>query len=247
MKIGILIKQDIKNLIKNPVVLLFCTVYPFSLVLIFGFLFSNIYGGDYITSYDFYGITMIFYLILSASTITPITFMEEKIKNANIRIAYSPVTKKEIYLSKIISTYLFTGICFIINILVLQALNLVNYGDKNFLYILILFLALLLFSINLGALVCVIIKNQDLTNKIVGSIVNIIALLSGIFFPVGLLGKWVENIAQISPITWVLNKIFEIIYDGNLKNYYVVLSIIFIIILGFIFIIDKKYNPEDYI
>ena len=46
MELPLLIKQDLKNAITNPVTILFCLIYPFTLIFLFGFLFSNQYTGD---------------------------------------------------------------------------------------------------------------------------------------------------------------------------------------------------------
>ncbi len=240
-------KQDLKNLITNPTMVLFSFVYPISLVLLFGFLFSNLYGGKQVSSYDFYGITMIFYLVLTASTVTPTTFMEERIKRPNLRINYCPVSRVEIYLSKLLSTFIFTGSGFLLNILILHFTRITNFGKANFPFVLLLFFVLLIFSITLGGTICVLIRNQDLTNKIIGSVVNTLALLSGIFFPVAILGKWVDNLAELSPIKWVLNTIFEVIYDNNFQNYIIALIAPIILSALLLFVIHKKYRPEKYI
>lgn len=167
MNIGRLIKQDFKNLITNINIDVFCFIYPFILIGLFGFLFSNLYGSEGVTSYDYYGISMMVFLIISAATITPNTFMEQRIKSGNLRIAYSPVSRWEVYSSKILSSFLFMGITFSIDLIIFNALGIVNYGGKNFIYVLILFMALLLFATTLGGAVCVTLRSEELTNKII--------------------------------------------------------------------------------
>jgi ABC-2 type transport system permease protein len=88
-----LIKQDFKNLITTPVVVTVCVFYPWVLVGLFGFIFSSLYGGRGVTSYDYYGVTMMLYLVITSITITPNTFMEKKLRQGNMRIAYSPVQR----------------------------------------------------------------------------------------------------------------------------------------------------------
>lgn len=56
---------------------------------------------------------MMIYLIIGSLTITPNTFMEKKLRQGNVRIAYAPISKVTIYMSKIISSYLFMGIVFL--------------------------------------------------------------------------------------------------------------------------------------
>ena len=93
MRLLVLMKQDFKNLATNPTIFTFCFIYPPALIFLFGFLFSNLYGSDIVTSYDFYGVTLMFYMLLGTITITPNTFMEERVKSANLRIAYAPVSR----------------------------------------------------------------------------------------------------------------------------------------------------------
>lgn len=242
-----LMKQDFKNIITNPTIVLFSLIYPMVLVLIFGFLFSDLYQGDIVTSYDFYGVTMLFYLILESATMSPTVFMEERTKKANMRIAYAPVSKVQIYVSKLITTFLFIGGGFLINILILNGIGLVNFGGQNFLFVLLLFSLLLLFTITLGAAMCTLIKSEEWTNKIVGVTINTLAIFSGVFFPIATLGKFAESVANVIPVKIVLSTIFQLIYDNSMANYWSAIGITVACIIVFIIIIHKNYHIEDYI
>lgn len=231
----------------NPVLVLFTFVYPVFLILIFGYLFSNNYTENIVSSYDFYGVTMMFYIVIVSATITPSVFMEERIKQANLRIAYTPVSRIQLYISKLLSTYMILFIAFTAEMLILNFLNIVNYGQARFLYVYGLYMALLLFSVTLGGAVCVIIRNQDLTNKIIGVIVNTLAVVSGIFFPIASLGKLADQISDLVPIKWALNLIFQIIYDGTIQNYGIIILILLLFSIFFGIIIHYRYRPEDYV
>ncbi len=189
MELITLMKQDLRNILTNPTIILFCMIYPISLVLVFGFLFSDMYGSGNITSYDYYGVTMLFYLVLTSATITPTVFMEERIKKANVRIAYAPISRVQIYSSKLIVTTLFLGLGFFTSMVILNGFKIVNFGGENFGKVLLLYGALLIFTVTLGGAICTIVKREDLTNKVMGSIINTFAILSGIFFPIAQLRK----------------------------------------------------------
>ncbi|WP_454051988.1 ABC transporter permease [Clostridium sp. Marseille-Q7071] len=242
-----LIKQDIRNLFTNPVVIIFGFVYPMVLIVLFGYLFSSFYGGGGVTAYDYYGITMIIFLVLSSCTITPNAFMERKIKNSNLRVLFSPTNNWEIYGSKIISTFLFIGSLFTLDMSILSITGMVNYGGGKFLYILILILVLLFFTVTLGAFVCVLIKNEEGTNKILSLVCNILALTSGIFFPIDGLGEKIKSIVALSPIKMIIESIFKIIYDGNFNGYLTTISIIISITIILLIGINFLFNGEDYI
>ncbi len=247
MKLSILLKQDFRNIFGNPSVLLFAFLYPTALVLLFGFLFSDMYQSNIVTSFDFYGITMIFYLILQSATITPTIFMEERIKKGNLRIAYAPVSRVEIYASKLIATIILLALSFLVHIVFLGITGIVNFGGPNCLAIIGLFFLALVFMVSLGGAVCTIVKNEDLTNKIVGITVNCFALVSGIFFPVETLGEFASGVANATPVKMTLNKIFEIIYDNSFDGIGWVIGFTILFTILMIFIIHRHYHIEDYI
>ena len=112
---------------------------------------------------------MLFYLSLVSATIASTVFMEERIKKANLRVAYSPIARYKIYLSKVLSTFCLLAITFTLNMVILEFTGIVNFGGDNFIYVLLLMMILLLFSITLGCAVCVTLKSQDLTNKLLRS------------------------------------------------------------------------------
>jgi ABC-2 type transport system permease protein len=246
MKLITLIKQDFKNLFTNPTVILFSLAYPLVLILLFGFLFSNLYG-EKVTSYDYYGVTLMIFLILSAATIPSNTFMEERIKQGNIRIAYAPVNRVEVYMSKIISSYIFVGGFFTFDLSILNVSGVVNYGGGNFIYVLILFLSLLFFSVTLGSALCMIVRNENLTNMVISLFTSILALISGVFFSANSLGSIVSKISKLSPLKWIIDTIFQVIYDGNLQNFGMTIAMTLGMSLIFLIIINFRYRPEDFI
>ena len=97
----------------------------------------------------------------------------------------------------------------------------------------------------MGGAICSKIKNQDLTNKMIGVVVNTLAICSGIFFPIASLGKWADQVSNISPIKWVLTKSFQIIYDNNFEFYGFILFGLGMLTLGCVFLIHKNYRLEE--
>ena len=107
----------------------------------------------------------------------------------------------------------------LIHIAFLGTSGIVNFGGTNAFAIMCLFFCLLVFMVTLGGAVCTIVKSEDLSNKIIGIVVNCFALVSGIFFPVEMLGKFAENVAKATPVKMALNKIFEIVYDNSFEGF----------------------------
>lgn len=248
MSLLVLMKQDFKNLITNPMIFTFCFIYPPVLIFLFGFLFSNLYGSDTVTSYDFYGVTLMFYMILGTITITPNTFLEKRIKSANLRIAYAPIPRYVIYTSKIVSSYLFMAITFTIDVCIMQLCHFVNYGGKQSIAsVLLLMYCMLAFTVTLGGAVCVLLKSEELTNKILTIIATVFAVFSGIFFPIASLGKWIAGFANLSPLKWVIDCAFQLIYDGSSADYISIIVGLLICSVIFTIIIHFVYKPEDYL
>ena len=106
--------------------------FPTILILLMGFLFDNLYHTTIISSYDFYGVTMIFFIAMMGATVPANAFLEKHIKNGNTRIFYSPVSRVSIYSSKILTCFLFMALALTINIIIFDTISLVNAGsDKN--------------------------------------------------------------------------------------------------------------------
>lgn len=247
MSLLVLLKQDFKNLATNPITFTFCFIYPPALVFLFGFLFSYLYGTEQVTSYDFYGVTMMFYMLLGTITITPNTFMEKRIKAANVRIAYAPIPRAEIYASKLLSSFLFMGIMFTIDMVVMQLVGFVNYGTQQFGTVLLLMYAMLAFSITLGGAVCVVLRSEELTNKILTIVATAFAVFSGVFFPIAGLGEWANLLSNCSPLKWVIDCAFQLIYDGKSDSFIPLTMGLLGCSAIFIVIIHYRYHPEDYI
>ena len=99
----------------------------------------------------------------------------------------------------------------------------------------------------IGGAVCVIIKTEELTNTILSNVSSILAFVSGMFFPVDNLGKAVSSIANLSPIKWILDLSFSVIYDNNFQNYNVIVMGLILLSIAALIVMHFNYKPEDYI
>lgn len=241
-----LFKRDFMNMAVNPMWIFYSTAFPFLLVVILGFLSSGAYGSS-VTSYDYYGITIMIYMIFNTSTLAANSFMEERIKKGNMRIIFSPLPKSFIYLSKIAATFVFSSICHLVVVLLLNLLLKVNFGGVNTLYIILIFLQFELYSCVLGILFCCIFKSENVSNQILSLVITISSVLGGLFFRLDGFGKAVERITCLSPVKWIVTGIFKIIYDKDFSYY--VPGMIFLIGLSAAALLLCKilYRTEDYI
>ncbi|HLR34312.1 MAG TPA: ABC transporter permease [Tissierellales bacterium] len=247
MKFFIIFKRDFRNIFLNPILLMYNTVFPILLVLVLGHLSYGSYSGYGITSYEYYGITILIYSALNVSVTASNSFLEESLKSSNLRIAYTPIDLSYIYLSKIAATFLFTSISLIGVIFLLQTLLEVNISKDIFPYVICILLVFNLFSSVMGVFLCCIFKSEELTNTILSLVNNVFAILGGLFFPINSFGSVVEKVSNISPVKWIMEEVFKIIYDGNTSFFIPIvisLSIASIILIGNCKLIFKM---EDYL
>ena len=239
-------KQDTVNLLRNKPIMMYLIIYPVVLILITGLVFESIFSDDILTSYDYYGVTMMIYLSMATVIILPELLFGSNVKYANYRIVYSPIPRYKIYLSKLIVAISVSYFILAIYMIIFNSMGLVNYGKSNIDYILLLDLALVTFSITFGGAFCVLIQNEDIATKILNLIINIFAILSGLFFPMYIFGEKIADLSTLSPISKVMSIFFSVIYDKNYSSYFNTLAILLLCSVLFLIIIHFKYHPEDY-
>ena len=234
------------NLAKNPMWLFYVLAFPILLVGVMGFFMEGSYGTE-ITSYDYYGISLMIYGALNAATIGANSFMEERIKAGNMRIIFSPQPDSYLYFSKIIAAFLFTEIAYFIDFGILHYLFGVNIGGMYTGYVLAVLTMAILFSSALGVMCCCILKSENITNQILSTLLTILCLLGGVFFSLDGFGETVRKICLLSPVKWIMNTLFAIIYDRDLGQ---VIPTIFMLAAGTVIIVvlcGVFFHKEDYV
>ncbi len=235
-------KEDLKNLFKNPMWLFYNAVFPFLMIVVLGLLQKDSYGGE-ISSFDYYGITLMIYTVLSSGMTSANAFMEVTIRKPNMRIIYAPGSERLIYLAKILSSFLFCLLCQLV--VVLLAFSLFNIHVAAIPQLLVLLVLTELFSVGLGVMCCCIFKTEAMANQILSIVINIFAILGGIFFSLDGYGAVVRKLSYLSPAKWLVNTSFSMIYDHNLALFYpTVLGLMLATIMVFI-ICAKTFRKED--
>ncbi|WP_086347219.1 ABC transporter permease [Candidatus Enterococcus clewellii] len=241
-----ILKRDTLNLFLNPMWVILCIAFPFLFATILGILTEGLYGSS-VSSYDYYGITMLVFSSLYAGTYSANSFLEERIKQPNLRIIFSPIPSLFIPIAKIIATFLFTGIFFTFSGGLAYLFFNVNFGGEMVLYVWVLILALdFLFSC-VGVLMCCLFKSEGVANQVLSILTAFLGLLSGLFFPVASLGKAMVTISNFSPVTKVLDAVLMLIYDQNSTQFFPMLVLLLTLSLATIVLIGFLFNGEDYV
>lgn len=204
-------KEDFINLARNPMWLFYATGFPVLLVLIMGYLTRKSYGNT-VTSYDFYGITLMIYSLINSGMTSANAFLEERIKKPNMRIIYAPGSVKNIFLSKIIASFAFS---FLFHLLDMVFLHLAFGVDFGGIHLYILFGLTELMAVTLGIMMCCIVKTESMTNQVQSIVVNILAILGGTLFSIDGYGSFARKISRFSPVKWVVDASFQIVYDHS--------------------------------
>lgn len=242
-----IVKFDFINTIKNPVLIFSETVLPITLFLVFGFIMRNRYGAYNMSSYDYYGVTMIIFSTFLMSIITANIFMERKIQEGNIRIIYSPTAKINIYLSKILTGFLFGTIVYTILMVLEKYVLGINYGDAYFGILLLIIIIFNLFTCCIGGFACCLLRSEEAVSKIIAPINYLLAMLGGLFTPVGGFGSVINKISYISPVRWVSDCMFKIIYDNDLSMAVPLLGVLIVLSLILIGLCQISFKPEEYV
>lgn len=242
-----IVKFDIKNTIKNPMLLIVNTLLPIILIGTIGFIARGGYGSENISSYDYYGVTLMIFTGIMLSMTAANVFMEETVRRGNTRIVYAPVSKTEIYLSKLLASYIVGAISYTIIMLLGQYLVGINFGRKNILYIIILINVLSFFGCCLGILFCCIFKSEQGAIGVMQIPILIFVFLGGVFFPIASLGKTVEALSNISPLRWITQCAFQVIYDNDFSMYLPSIVITLFAAVICIVLCQIIFKPEEYV
>lgn len=137
--------------------------------------------------------------------------------------------------------------CIFINVTICSLFFDVNFGGKNIGYILALLLSLNMFACVTGVMSCCIFKSEEVANKILSTFVNIFAILGGIFFQLDGLGSTIRMISYVSPVKWIAQASFQIIYDSNLSLFIPTIAALLVVALLFLIVCRITFRTEDYV
>lgn len=235
-------KEDFVNLIKNPMWVFYAAAFPLLLAAILGYLTRNMYGNG-ITSYDYYGITLMIYSILNSGMTSANAFLEERIKKPNMRIIYAPGSAKNIFLSKIIASFLFSFLFHGADMAVLHFVFHTSWGTPGYLFLMFGILEFL--AVTLGVMLCCVVKTESMTNQIQSIVVNILAILGGLLFSMDGYGSFARKISLCSPVKWVADAVFQMIYDHNMRLFWPVAGGLAVCAVIMLLICGRTFRRED--
>lgn len=239
------IKFELKLMFKTPVLGFSFFAYPILLTLIIGYLAQNSFGSE-ISSYQYYSIGMMIFIYAGAGLVSVYNFIDNPVKDGNLRVIYMPVKTGNIYLSQIVSGTIFCTLGIAFTMTVFKLLFHVNYNGSE-LIVFMGFSTLAFLSNALGMFLATIINNVMTINMIFNMIQAIFCLLGGAFFSIESLGKIPAMIAKLSPVKWVIDGMLNSMYDNNNSLLFIIIAVN--IVLGIILIAMCKvtFKTEKYL
>jgi len=162
---------------------------------------------------DYYAVTMLTFTIMYSVMASMHALSGERTLGTSNRMLCSPITKGEILIGKILGNVLFSIIQAVIIIGFSKYILKANWGNHIGVIMLIVCAAAFM-STSLGISMSFFIKNQDALRQVLNMLATVLIFLGGGWFPIGddgILGI----ISKLSPLKWVNDSIFQIIYSNN--------------------------------
>ena len=165
-------------------------------------------------SIDYYSITMLTLILMYAS----LTGMwgirsEQRMKTGN-RILCGPVNKYELMAGNVIGDVSVTIVQAVVVIAVSKYV-LAAYWGSNILAVMGLVLSQSVMTISLGVGMAYLIRNEGAASGVLNTVIPIVVLLGGGYTPLENMGGFISKISVISPVKWINDALFRLIYDND--------------------------------
>lgn len=240
-----ILKMDLQNLFKNPVLLGYNTVFSLILILILGWLTGDTYA-QVSDAYQYYVITLLVYGMFSGAMTATNCFMERDIRKPNLRIIYSPTGASAIWLSKILASALFDYVLHVAVIVICVFLLGITIGVQPLVFI-ALMAPVELLSAALGTFGCCVLRSEEFASTILSLVVSLLCVLGGTFFSPDALGGPIAIASYISPVRWVDDAFFSIACDNDLSSFWPVFLGSCVLTVLLIIGCRRFFKTEDYL
>lgn len=192
-------------------------------------------------SMDYYAVSMLT-LILMYSALTGLYSILDEVKTMD-RVFCSPVNKNVILAGKLIGYMLFSAVQ-IMFLIVFSKYVFNAYWGAHIGIILLIALAESIMTMSFGMAMAFLIKDHNSSRSIVNLVIVVMGFLGGAYFPIDNIGKALQQVSSISPIKWINNSIFQIIYSNDYSMAGVSIVISLAAAAVFVFITSFSYRRE---
>lgn len=236
-----------KKRIKDSFIIGYGIMMPLLMIVILGYMATNYYTGENgISSYYYYAlVTAPLCTFLNSITLIYVAREESNYKCGE-RFVIAPISKISIVLSKIMPSTISISIFNVILMVICKLLFKVDFRGR-FLEVILLLTMLAFMSCAMGTCIGLCTKDFMTIKNFISTPILIMGVLGGSFFPIGSLGKVMEIIGYISPLTWINKGIFTMLNDNSIQIY--IIALILMLSLGILFTAGaiKMFKKEAFL
>lgn len=241
----LILRRDVLNLLRKHSFVFSALLFPLALVGLLGLLNEGLYGGV-MTGWDVCAVNIMMYMAVYSSMIATNSFMEKTLKPTNLRVLFTPVPLAVLYLGKIFATTIFCGVGYLADVIVLS-LSGVRLGPALGMGLAPLVLAVTFASTSVGVFLCCLVKDEPTANRLLSLVVNVAAVVGGVFFSMESLGRTAATVASFSPFTWIREAAFRYVWDGRAGGAATATVVAVLVAAAAILACRASFKSEDYI
>lgn len=236
---------DCRHRMKDGFAVGYNIIFPLLMIVLLGYLTSTGYGDEF-TGYQYYSAVMLPFCIAMAMITAAYSGKEDAFRKTAIRFLYSPVSRLQIVMSKLLSCLAVLSLC---NAIVLAAVVLLwEFPAGPRLIPLFLLLTSETFCCCAAGLwIGFGMKNFLVIKNVMNIPISVFAVLGGVFYPMGSLNPGIALIFRLSPLTWINRSIFLLLYDRDTELIRLVTAILIIAGIGFMVLAIGLFRREEYI
>lgn len=209
----ILSRFGMQRRIKDFFIIFYNIVFPIVLILLLGYLASKSYGSEF-TAYHYYSLMLLPFCLLLGITNVAYATQEEHEKKTSYRYLVAPISKTQLILSKLISTFVVLMLCNICLLGLTKILFQIDF-QGSFVLVLLSLMGLTLAICGIGIYLGLACKNFLFIKNFLNLPIMVFGMLGGAFFPMASSQPFLACLINLSPLTWINRGILECIYEGN--------------------------------
>lgn len=203
MTIILIALQQIRLLLKNPLVVLLFLAAPLFMIFIFGQAFTGVFiaSGAPVKALDYFGVTLFTMAVFQGTFIASWGVFKEQKANTALRLRLAPLGNVAVMSGLFLGSWLILLALATIILLLAKALLSVDYGGS------LPALALPLLSLTLlasasGIAIATLIGSERAAGGVLNTLVPLLVFLGGGYFMIPDSG-WLHAAAGFSPLRWV--------------------------------------------
>lgn len=240
-----LLFADLRRRSRDGFIIGYNIFFPIIMILLLGYLASGSYGNGF-SSYQYYCVVIPSFCVAMSMITAAFAGKEEAYHKTAIRYLFSPISKAQIILSKLISISIVISLCNFIVIL-FSKLALGLPVKARMIQVFILMTSETFAVCAIGLFIGFGMKNFIMVKNLINIPICVAAIAAGAFYPIGSLNPRLVFLLELSPLTWVNRGIFLCIFDGNSSILWGTSAVLIITGIGFTLLAIRLFRKEDYI